>query len=56
MQVSVTWIENSVHYGRIIINISKEGRTVLKPLVEQSLDCKETEIKITCGLIDEKTV
>jgi len=26
----------------------------LKLLVEQSLDCKETEIKITCGLMDER--
>lgn len=26
----------------------------MKLLVEQSLDCKETEIKITCGLIDER--
>jgi len=26
----------------------------LKLLVEQSLDCKETVIKITCGLMDER--
>lgn len=26
----------------------------LKLLVEQSLNCKETEIKITCGLMDER--
>jgi DNA-binding LytR/AlgR family response regulator len=26
----------------------------MKLLVEQSLDCKETEIKITCGLMDER--
>jgi DNA-binding LytR/AlgR family response regulator len=26
----------------------------LKLLIEQSLDCKETEIKITCGLMDER--
>jgi len=26
----------------------------MKLLVEQSLDCKETEIKITCGIIDER--
>ncbi len=26
----------------------------MKILVEQSLDCKETEIKITCGLMDER--
>ena len=26
----------------------------MKLVVEQSLDCKETEIKITCGLMDER--
>jgi len=26
----------------------------VKLLIEQSLDCKETEIKITCGLMDER--
>lgn len=26
----------------------------MKLLVEQSLDCKETEIRITCGLMDER--
>jgi len=26
----------------------------IKLLIEQSLDCKETEIKITCGLIDDR--
>jgi len=26
----------------------------MKLLIEQSLDCKETEIKITCGLMDDR--
>lgn len=26
----------------------------MKLLIEQSLDCKETEIRITCGLMDER--
>lgn len=26
----------------------------MKLLIEQSMDCKETEIKITCGIMDDK--
>lgn len=33
---------------------SCKEKQYMKLLIEQSLDCKETEIKITCGLMDDR--
>lgn len=53
INLAMNTIEKAMGCVKIILSIFRK-ESGMKLLVEQSLDCKELEIKITCGLMDER--